>query len=280
MGKLTEIHQNYDATFKEVFILYRDKTLDFLNLKLAKIAEPLNTEQVEVEVTKSYRDLLFGLADNTGLHMEWQAEISQDDMLRFLIYNASSSKSYKMPFLTLIFTNKEQKVKSYQNQSLNFSPVIINLGTRDGDALLAEIKDKLEKGEPVNEIELVYLPLYKSSKTVAELFKEVTELAPRVIADKSKQRKLVLLAALVANKFMDEKEYEQLWEAMEMNTEDEIIILKVAKKVARKKEKRNIAKQLLKKGIAFDVIVEATALTVQELSTIREEVSKYDVRMS
>ena len=86
MSNITDIYQNYDAVFKESFTLYENKSLDFLDLNLAPVQELLNTEDTEFVVKKSYEDLIFKLADDTGLSLEWEAQISKDDIRRFFAY--------------------------------------------------------------------------------------------------------------------------------------------------------------------------------------------------
>ena len=271
MDNITDIHNNYDAVFKESFLLYKDKSLDFLGLHIAPIAEPLNTEHTEVELKKTYSDLLFKLLDNTGLHMEWEADISHDDMLRFLSYNVDSSRSYKMPFITVIFTNKAPSVTSYVNQSVKYTPTIINLGERDGDALLAEIKRKLEAGEPVNELEVVYLPLYNSSsKTVVQFLEEVVALAPRISADREHSQKMILLSALLTNKFISDSEYAKLWEGIKMVIE-ELKLFQFARADAIAEERRSLAKKLLQRGESLASILELVEITEDELKELQTQ---------
>ena len=266
---ITSIHQNYDAAFKEALSLYKDKTLDFLGLDLAPIAESLNVEHTEVEIKKSYADLLFKLADNTGLNLEWEAAISHDDMLRFASYNVDSRRTYKMPFTTVIFTNKKPGVTYIKDETLSFTPTVINLGERDGDKLLEEIEEKISKGESINELELIYAPLYNSSnKSVAQLLKEVMQLAPKAIVDEKESQKIMLLSVLLTNKFVSADELEAINMVLE-----EIKAFKLAESKGREKgsreEKEKIAINLLRKGFDLITISEATDLTQEEIEKLQ-----------
>ena len=266
---ITSIHQNYDAAFKEALSLYKDKTLDFLGLDLAPIAESLNVEHTEVEVKKSYADLLFKLADNTGLNLEWEATISHDDMLRFASYNVDSRRTYKMPFTTVIFTNKKPGVTYIKDKTLSFTPTVINLGERDGDKLLEEIKEKISKGESINELELIYAPLYNSSnKSVAQLLKEVMQLAPKAANDKSEYEKIIILSALLTNKFISEVDFKRVWEEIRMVLE-ELNLMKYAKSRYVREEKEKIAINLLEQGLGIEIIMKATGLTQEEIEELK-----------
>ena len=172
---MKQIHHNYDLSFKKAFGLFKNKSLDFVGIKdLPPIKESINTEQVEFEVRHTYSDMVFLLKDGTGLIIEWEADISRDDLLRFALYNLSFSRQYKVSFKTIIFTNKRAVSKSFISSTLKFKPVIINLGERNGDELLEKIKKQIDNGERINELELLYLPLYNNTTgTVGGMLKKL-----------------------------------------------------------------------------------------------------------
>ena len=97
-------HANLDNVFKESLTLFKDKTLDFLNIpEIAPIADYLGTENVQIELTWESMDLAFGTSDGQGVHLEEEINLSNDDLLRFLGYNASLSRIHKREFATIIF---------------------------------------------------------------------------------------------------------------------------------------------------------------------------------
>ena len=286
MSNITDIHQNYDAVFKESFTLYKNQSLDFLDLGLAPVQELLNTEDTEFVVKKSYEDLIFKLADDTGLNLEWEAKISKDDILRFFAYNVACVRKYKISFQTIILTNQKPAHLSYENDTIRFSPLVINLAERNGDELLAKIKKQLITGGKINEIELIYLPLYKSvDKTVVQLFEEVIQLVPKVTDDREKKQKIILLAALLTNKFISGDEYKRLWEEIEMVLED-IKLIKVGRDLAReegreegvregiKEGKFEIVEKMLKAGLAIEQIIAMSGLSEEEVKEIQNGLKK------
>ena len=163
------------------------------------------------------------------------------------------------------------------------------MGKRDGDAKLAEIKESIAKGEPVNELELIYLPLYKSKyKSIVEMVTEVITLAREATDDISIYQKIVVLTALVTNKFIKEEEYKALWEEIRMII-DEIKILKFARQdgieegieqgieqgIVRGIEQGfqqvfNVNK-MLKKGKAIDEISKETGMSEEQILKIKDE---------
>ena len=90
MDKIGDIHDNYDSVFKDAMVLYKDKSMEFFKMDGAiKITDPLRTESKEIRVSTEFSDLVFGLSNNKGLHLEEETDISRDDLLRFWGYNIS-----------------------------------------------------------------------------------------------------------------------------------------------------------------------------------------------
>ena len=278
MGNIKDLHNNYDSVFKEALMLYKNKTLDFLGLDFAMIDEPINTEMTELKVNKSFIDMGFMLKDKTGIHLEWEVDISIEDMLRFCSYNLNYLRVYKTKFTSIIFTNKSQSINCFENEMLRFTPLIINLGERDGDALLHKLKTQLENKESVNELEVIYLPLYYSKyKNVAEMLEQVVEMAPKISEFKADNEKIMVLSAVLANKFIDANDFGKIWEAIKVYMDD-LLIVKFAKEEAKKEGriegriegKIEVALSMLKKGLDIETIAECTNLTVDEVVKIKE----------
>jgi len=67
--KINITAHNYDITFKESFSIFKNKTLDFLNLNLPSITDFVKTEFCEIETYDTLCDLIFWLADGSILHL-------------------------------------------------------------------------------------------------------------------------------------------------------------------------------------------------------------------
>jgi len=161
-------------------------------------------------------------------------------------------------------------------------PQTINLGERDGDALLHKLKTQLENKESVNELEVIYLPLYYSKyKNVAEMLEQVVEMAPKISEFKADNEKIMVLSAVLANKFIDANDFGKIWEAIKVYMDD-LLIVKFAKEEAKKEGKIEgriegriegkieVALSMLKKGLDIETIAECTNLTVDEVVKIKE----------
>ena len=232
-----DTYNNQDKVLKESFSLFKGGSLDFLDAELhGEVTEVLNTEITETTTKKAYGDNALKLSTNKGVHTEWEADISKDDMMRFASYHIDFSRMHKIPFTTVIITIKKPSVTSYTSPSMTFTPKIINLKERDADMELSGIKKKLKAGEHINELLLIYLPLYgsESGKTTVELLDTAIKLTPEVAKDDMvKLDKLQSLMILLNSTFVSEKELEQILEANSMVLENNRAV-RVIKDMGRK----------------------------------------------
>ena len=217
-NRTVDTYHNQDKVLKESFSLFKGSSLVFLDKELSgEVTEILNTEITETTTKKAYADNALKLSTGMGIHSEGEVHISEEDMKRFASYNIDLSRIHGIPFTTVIITTIKPSVISYQNPSLTFTPKIINLKERDADTVLAEIDRKLDAGEhsTINEIEIIYLPLYGSTsgKTTSDLLNIAIKLTPKVSkGDKRKQYKLMDLLILLTGSFVSDEELNEIME--------------------------------------------------------------------
>ena len=266
MDNVSKYHDNYDFVLKEVLSLYTNQSLEFLGID-AKVKELLNTENVEVEIRKSINDQVLKLDTNTGLDLEWEADVSSDDLLRFAGYCIALTRKYKMPFTTIIVTRKKVKKKSYIGGSIKFTPRIINLNERDGVAALNDIRKKLDMGISVNPLEVMYVPLYNNFGVSYEnVYKTIIELMPKIMPDKDEQDKLLILSVLLANKLVPENEYQKILGATKVALANNNLF-----KILEDERDRETAKRLLELGVSVDIVKKALGLTDADIDAIQKE---------
>jgi len=198
-------HRNYDLGFKEAMTLFKDKALDFFGIEgMATITESLATESVEVEVKSLFRDLVFATSEGKGLHLEEEIVLSEDDLWRFLDYNVSLYRIHKRVFDTVIFVKESTILTEINLERLIFKPIIVQCSDIDADAMLEELKQDIESGKSINELKLVYLPLF-NGKTLDStgLFLESAKLIRNMKVENQLRQKILSLAILVAGKVID-----------------------------------------------------------------------------
>jgi predicted transposase/invertase (TIGR01784 family) len=213
-----DINMNYDTVFKEAMVLFKDKSLDFLGLHgIAPIDEPLKTENVQIEINTEFLDLTFGLKDGRGVHFEEEVDLSRDDMLRFGTYHLGLSRVYKREFITVVFVKNPTSIKDINTEQLVFKPIIVQCSKIDADTMLKRIKNCINNNESVNELEIIYLPLFHSSQyTPTELFKESIALIKRLQIEESRRHKIFALLLVLAGKVVDKSQLEETWEELRL----------------------------------------------------------------
>ena len=184
----------------------------------------------------------------------------------------------------LRLTAKKTSITGFENPSLKFAPILINLSERDADEALQRISDKLEQGEPINELEIIYLPLYtsKTGKTMAELagisFELVEKVAEQEEKEKEKKKKkknLDDLLLLLMARCLTGEEFERIVKRNMVDMEYTDVVKIVGKvyeergiekgRAEAREEKIQVAKELLKSGVEADTVARATKFPMDEV---------------
>ena len=265
-------HQNYDAVFKEAMTLFQGKALDFLGLfGIAPITEPLRTESVEIEIKAEFRDLTFGTQDGRGLHLENEADLSRDDLLRFCSYNVGLSRVYKREFLTVVFVKNPTSLEEVVTEHLRFRPFIVQCSQFDADAILERLREDIAAGRAVNELEAIYLPLFRSARlSPTELFVESAALIKAMEADDNRKRKMLALLVVLAGKVADKTHLNALVE--EVMVMGNVIIEFFEERGERRgieRTQEEIAVKMLQDNCDLLDIIRYTGIDAEHLNKLR-----------
>ena len=268
-----DIHKNYDTVFKEAMVLFKDKTLDFLGLHgIAPITEPLRTENVQIEINTEYLDLTFGLQDGRGLHFEEEINLSRDDLLRFGAYHLGLSRVYKREFITVVFVKEPVGITEIKTEQFNFSPIIVQCSKIDADIILAKLKKAVAGGEPINELELIYLPLFHSNKyTPTELFKESVVLIKNMRIEDNLKYKIYALSIVLAGKVVDKAQIQIVFEEVKRMRN---VIIEYAEELAEKRKMEEIVQNMLANDCDPLDIIKYTGISVERLREMRDAVRR------
>ena len=264
-------HRNYDLGFKEAMTLFKDKALDFFGIDgIDIITESLATESVEVEVKSLFRDLVFATSKGKGLHFEEEIALSEDDLWRFLDYNVSLYRIHKRVFDTVIFVKESTTLAGIDHERLTFKPIIVQCANIDADAMLEELKRDIGDGKLVNELKLVYLPLFHGKNLDATgLFLESTKLIRSMKVENQFKQKVLSLAVLIAGKVVDPKVLNQIYEEVRlMGTGN--VILDVAEEYGAKRNMEEVARKMLSDNLDILDIIKYTGIDADRLRDIRE----------
>ena len=266
-------NQNYDLVLKEAFSLFHNKSLDFLGVKLPSITSFMETQIPEVDTTNDMMDLNFLLEDGSILHLEEETELSRKDLIRFAHYDLRLFKKYNTRIHTLVLTPAKGTpgTKVFDTGGLQYSVLQIVLKNWDGDNFISQLESALKKGEPVNELELIFLPLMESRLSTGELLRKTIELENQ-LPDPDVRSKVRELTLILADRIVDQKILDELWEELRM-----FKVIKYAEdkglEKGKEQERENVAKNMLSLGIEDDLVMKATGLEQSIIERLKKNLS-------
>lgn len=264
-------HTNVDLAFKESFSVFKGKVLDFLGFTgISPITEYLGTESVQIEIKWEFIDLAFATQDGRGLHFEEEIDLSEDDLYRFVGYNSSLTRVHKREFVTVIFVINPTTLKGIKTEQLDFKPIIVQCSEIDADAILSKLRKAIADGEPINELEAIYLPLFHS-KTLSpsELFSESAELIKAMQTEDSHKRKVLTLLATLCGKVVDPAQLTAIIEEVRMKGNK---IFERLEEIGAERVQETTAKKMLLDNLDVLDIIRYTGIDAERLNKIRESV--------
>ncbi len=265
--------QNYDLVLKEAFSLFHDKSLNFLGVDLPPITSFMETQIPEVDTTNDMMDLNFRLADGSILHLEEEIHLSRSDLIRFAHYDLRLFKKYKTRIHTVVLTPAKGSpgTKVFDTGGLQYKVTQIVLKEWDGDSLYSRIESALKKGEPINELELIFLPLMKSGLSKGELLRRTIMLESQ-IPEPDLRCKVRELTLIISDKIVDRKILDELWEELRM-----FKVIKYAEEKGmekgKKQEREIVAKNMLSLGLEDELVIKATGLDQSIIEKLKKTLS-------
>ena len=209
---------NYDFVFKDSFSLFKNDIGDFLKVELPGIDSYLETEFAEIETSAERMDLNFKLEDGSILHLEEEIEVSVNDLIRFASYDLKLYNRYRDRIRTIILCIKGYPAAeaAFNAGSLGYNTTVVNMSDKDGKEKLKELREKIEKGEEINYLELIFLPLMNSDQDIVKRVKETIELEDKLDADQKFKNNLAALTIVLCDKFLSSENMIELWRDRKM----------------------------------------------------------------
>jgi hypothetical protein len=209
---------NYDFVFKDSFSLFKNDIGDFLKVELPGIDSYLETEFAEIKTSAERMDLNFKLEDGSILHLEEEIEVSVDDLIRFASYDLKLYNRYRDRIRTIILCIKGYPAAeaAFNAGSLGYNTTVVNMSDKDGKEKMKELREKIEKGEEINYLELIFLPLMNSDQDMAKRVKETIELEDKLDADQKFKNNLAALTIVLCDKFLSSENMIELWRDRKM----------------------------------------------------------------
>ncbi|MBP8819015.1 MAG: hypothetical protein KBG91_01100 [Syntrophomonadaceae bacterium] len=254
--------------------MFKDKTLEILGLKTARIVDIMPTVLPVVEAREKRLDFVFLLEDETLLHLEFQTTVPEDLLRRIAFYGARIVERHNREVNTaIIYSGRIQNAPDLLTKgSLTYKVANVYLKDMDGDAEYNRLKAKIDQEEPLNEADLqklVFLPLMKSKQPENDMVIQAAELAK---VSKNEYTNFAIGALIaITDKFLPEEYKRKLLEVLRM-TQIEQWLREEGLKEGLKEGKLETARKALLKGVDVEFIAEITGLSLETIQKLKNEI--------
>ncbi|PWR75581.1 DUF4351 domain-containing protein [Methanospirillum stamsii] len=170
-----------------------------------------------METRDEFVDLIFRLENGDILHIEEQTSLTEEDLIRFAHYDLRIFSKYHVRIHTVILSPACSKKDSFfiDTGCLHYTVTHQIIRGRNADEALERIKKEVANGNPVNELELIFVPLMESRLPVQDLLFETIKLEKQ-IKDENLKNKVIALTMVMSNRLVEAYLIEKIWEEIKM----------------------------------------------------------------
>ncbi len=124
-------------------------------------------------------------------------------MKYFASYDLKLYNRYRDRIRTIILCIKGYPASesAFNAGSLGYNTTVVNMTDKDGKEKMKELREKIEKGEEINYLELIFLPLMNSDQDMVKRVKETIELEDKLDADQKFKNNLAALTIVYVTNF-------------------------------------------------------------------------------
>ncbi|MNN08247.1 hypothetical protein D3C76_909630 [compost metagenome] len=279
-------YQAKDVLFKSMSSIYKDKALNVYGLNYPKIVEMIPSDLPEVKADEKRADSIFLLEDGSILLLEYESNKRvEENMFKYLDYTVrilrryfEETKDFPRIHIAVVYTAEVKEAKS----TVTFGDIIINsqsvfMSNFDGDSIFEEVKKRIQNKEKLtseDKMKIVLLPLMNTSRHKQNIIEESIELVKFI---DSEEEQLALIAGILTatDKFIEKNYAKKVREWLTMTKVDKIYqeekekAIEEAKKEVRRKEKLELAKNLMD-VLSVEMIAKKTGLSIEEVEKLRE----------
>ena len=274
MAKYSDI-KHEDLIMKKAMDVFAEEGLKFFGID-KKVKDASSTEIVVLEAKNLHMDYTFLMEDDTYIHVEFQTtNKGKDDLRRFRAYESLLSFQTGRDVVTyVVYSNGIQNVNTILETGINkYNIKPISLYDRNGDAVIQEIENKLNKKLEITKqdlIALTFTPIMSGELSKLDKIIKSIRLVKRIDNEYKYDVESMLYA--FADKFLKGKDLEKVKEEISMTKLGEMLVEDGIKKGEEKKA-IEIAKTAIKEGMTDELIAKITGLTESQVSIIRQSIS-------
>ena len=265
-----------DTIMKSIMELFKGDAVKFFGINANVIASARN-ELTHIPMQRKTDDWLWETDSGSLLHFEFQSDYDKKDLSRFMVSDAILHFNTGKQVRTIIVYSAEIKgtITTLDAGAIQYSVETFYMSALDGDKTYADMKAKIESGMPLTKQDLmsiVFLPMMNNSVDKATRFEQAATLSKEV-TNINEQTQVQGMIGLLAEKFISDpdalqkiKEMMSVGVIFQMMREDGI-------KEGIKEGSIEIAKKMLRKGLAIELISETTGLDEATILALQEEIT-------
>ena len=140
-----------------------------------------------------------------------------NDLIRFAHYDLRIFSKYGVRIHTVVLSPASSKLDSLiiDTGCLHYAVTHQIIKGRNADEVLERTHNEIACGNPVNELELIFVPLMESRLPVQDLLLETIKLEKQ-IKDENLRNKVIALTMVMSNRLVEADLLERIWEEMKM----------------------------------------------------------------
>jgi len=265
---------------KAVVQTFKDKSLKVLGLNTSRIVNVVSPVLPVLEVTENRTDFVFLLEDGTLEHLEFVVKKKRKDLERFLLYDARLiNRDDRAVHTAVIYSGRIRRAPELLAKgSVTYRVTNVYMKNYDGDQEYSRLNDKISKGEPLDDeeiLKLIFLPLMKSKSGEEKMTIKAAELATTLPKDVHN----FAIGALVAisDSYLSKEYKAMLMEVIKMTDiaqwlHDEG---KMEGKIEGKMEgKTEVALAALQEGLSVDMVVRISGLSRASILKLKKQLKQ------
>lgn len=203
--------------------------------------------------------------------MEFQTTVSNEDIDRFMKYDAMIYDEWKKTIQTyIIYGAGITKALSEKNYgSIDYCVHNIYLMHQDGDKVVIELLEKIEREDELTQEDmgkLVLLPFMKSNKSRVEITMDSAHIASK-ITDQEKQNQILAFILTMSANFLNKDEMDQILGVMKMTKLYERLEAELLEK-GMEKGILKMAQQMVKEGASIEFVMKVTKLPEETIKNL------------
>jgi hypothetical protein len=140
-----------------------------------------------------------------------------NDLIRFAHYDLRIFSKYGVRIHTVVLSPASSKLDSLiiDTGCLHYTVTHQIIKGRNADEVLERTHNEIAYGNPVNELELIFVPLMESRLPVQDLLLETIKLEKQ-IKDENLRNKVIALTMVMSNRLVEADLLERIWEEIKM----------------------------------------------------------------